>query len=703
MRLLLPSYWWKRAFGAVIDKVDEKVEKSDLKTINGESVLGEGDLRVGVKSVESVEALEKLDAQVGDIATVGGDALRVISIGSIGKISSCDAIVSEWDNLTRIDKVEIISPYNGDKYALMWLHSKSQYGTDMIQLASSNGEIGFGRTYNNKFEEISIEEVNSLLKEKDYRALNIVGSSLKELEEAIESTFKLYIKSSSADAYIKSDSWDKLAKEYVVASESELNALDVPMGTVAKVTCKTHREIKPSSCLDSMSNWERGARITKVNLSNAPVDNVMAILYAYEGSTLIGSLGILYSNGEVICEDHKSTTLSLDELNDRLLANEYKLVGANFIQLEDFDNTFRFYTEPITDVSDAYIKGESWTRLLKEGDATGGADITNDVIISRTVYPTKSIFFGIEKDHEISETEREYNCETFRMAANNVVMLKSDTNSVAPLLELTEESATFGGFKYLAVIGPEKRLTFDSIVIDKDGNVIAEVEIAESEYLIRTIKEKAEIREFYTGDSLTDEQKAWNLETKELVNQRKCTVVHKLTKPIAIFPVNTAMSLSFFLENTFGFFVSVGGNTAMSEVVIAEDGSASATYTFQPINIKTINGESILGSGNLVISTEKYPFRIWYSYDLTPAQKEDNVRAYNALMNKETFDFELLYIDEGEDYYSISREVVTGFTCHMDSQKVHINFLVAATEDGITNESLFLTSDGTFEAEVSPL
>ena len=120
-------------------------------------------------------------------------------------------------------------------------------------------------------------------------------------------------------------------------------------------------------------------------------------------------------------------------------------------------------------------------------------------------------------------------------------------------------------------------------------------------------------------------------------------------------------------------------------------------------DLKTINGESILGSGNLVISTEKYPFRIWYSYDLTPAQKEDNVRAYNALMNKETFDFELLYIDEGEDYYSISREVVTGFTCHMDSQKVHINFLVAATEDGIQNESIFLISDGTFEVETPPL
>ena len=52
IRLLLPSYWWKRAFGAVIDKVDEKVEKSDLKTINGQSILGSGNLEISGTDLE---------------------------------------------------------------------------------------------------------------------------------------------------------------------------------------------------------------------------------------------------------------------------------------------------------------------------------------------------------------------------------------------------------------------------------------------------------------------------------------------------------------------------------------------------------------------------------------------------------------------------------------------------------------------------
>ena len=78
IRLLLPSYWWKRAFGAVIDKV-ESVEASaasasriayskqnklvsgtNIKTVNGESILGEGDLKVETGS-EAISFILRVD------------------------------------------------------------------------------------------------------------------------------------------------------------------------------------------------------------------------------------------------------------------------------------------------------------------------------------------------------------------------------------------------------------------------------------------------------------------------------------------------------------------------------------------------------------------------------------------------------------------------------------------------------------------
>lgn len=44
IRCLLPSYWWKRAFGAVIDNT---ISKDEVKTINGVSLLGGGNLQLG--------------------------------------------------------------------------------------------------------------------------------------------------------------------------------------------------------------------------------------------------------------------------------------------------------------------------------------------------------------------------------------------------------------------------------------------------------------------------------------------------------------------------------------------------------------------------------------------------------------------------------------------------------------------------------
>ena len=420
IRLLLPSYWWKRAFGAVIDKVDEKVEKSDLKTINGESVFGEGDLRVGVKSVDSVEKLEQLEAQVGDIATVGGEALRVISIGSIGAISSIDAIVSEWENLTRIDKVGIISPYNGDKYALMWLHAKSQYGTDMIQLASSNGEIGFGRTYNNEFKEISLEEVNSLLSDKDYRAIRIVGSGLEELVDAIDSTFKLYVNSSSADAYIKSDSWEKLSKEHIVSNEEELNALDVENGTIAKVAKWQYGKIDPYKCVtinDALSdknsvkeNWEKLTRITNVelvypetpptNLENSAI--VLLHGYATAGYDVIQ---ITYYNGWKIVTGSMSSVnmLSLSELNNVLSQNDYRVIGisSETNNAEFLRTHISLFSPTASLITDAYIKGETWTRLLKEGDVVGGGA------------EALSIYFPFGEGTQLSAEQKNSNADTY--------------------------------------------------------------------------------------------------------------------------------------------------------------------------------------------------------------------------------------------------------------------------------------------------
>ena len=600
IRLLLPSYWWKRAFGAVIDKVDEKVEKSELKTINGESVVGEGDLRVGVKSVESVEALGKLDAEVGDMATVGVSMPRQV------KIADCYFSIDnekDWDKYTIIKSVEETgAPTSEGEICLCATRDGINSGNYLI-VACDDGEHVYAQMLNGNISKIDKKDFNQKLAQDDYRFT--IGYHIANFD----SFFRFYTTDSiSADAYIKSDSWEKLAKEYIVASESELNALDAPMGTVAKVAGIEFKQVKVSECYQSSNfeeDWDKYTILKKVSVKSEPTVAAQIILVKSLDDILADTnLLVIGGSSDVgVKAWHKKVELTLEQANELLLQNEYRLL---YPLGGDIDSFLNFYKKGDT-ISDAYIKGETWTRLLKEGDATGGG----------------------------------------------------------------------GGI---------------------------------------------EIREFYIGDSLPQEQRDWNLETKRLVEENKCTTVYKLTETLGIMPVGTVIPQSLYKEGLFFYMMTSAGSTAIVEVGVDKYGNcpiathiATADSNFSTTSTNAIQNKVVTAALNAKADKtyvdEKVanatgggstPFRIWYSYDLTPAQKEDNVRAYNALMNKETFDFELLYIDEGEDYYSIEKSIVTGFTCHMDSQKVHINILVAATEDGLMNDTLYLASDGTFAVEEAP-
>lgn len=601
IRLLLPSYWWKRAFGAVIDKVDEKVEKSELKTINGESVLGEGDLKIGVKSVESVEALEKLDAEVGDIASVGVDSEQAIKVSDCLLLPFTPGVVDDWDKLSVVTRIEEKTASLIDT-VLYLRKSKESLEKGTIIVGCEEGKPLYIKAENGHDFVTTLQEINDILSHGDYRIAYCLETS------QIDSSFNFYRSTTKSDAYIKSDSWEKLAKEYIVASESELNALDAPMGTVAKVAGIEFKQVKVSECYQSSNfeeDWDKYTILKKVSVKSEPTVAAQIILVkSLDDILAVTNLLVIGGSSDVgVKAWHKKVELTLEQANELLLQNEYRLL---YPLGGDIDSFLNFYKKGDT-ISDAYIKGETWTRLLKEGDATGGG----------------------------------------------------------------------GGI---------------------------------------------EIREFYIGDSLPQEQRDWNLETKRLVEENKCTTVYKLTETLGIMPVGTVIPQSLYKEGLFFYMMTSAGSTAIVEVGVDKYGNcpiathiATADSNFSTTSTNAIQNKVVTAALNAKADKtyvdEKVanatgggstPFRIWYSYDLTPAQKEDNVRAYNALMNKETFDFELLYIDEGEDYYSIEKSIVTGFTCHMDSQKVHINILVAATEDGLMNDTLYLASDGTFAVEEAP-
>jgi hypothetical protein len=247
--------------------------------------------------------------------------------------------------------------------------------------------------------EITIEAVNERLKNHDYRF--IMGINV----DVIDSTFKLHAYSASADAYIKSYSWEKLSKEYVVSSEKELNALSVENGTIAKVAKWQYGEVDPYQCY-SITNesshdddtikriWDKLTRISHIDITypETPPTVMPAwptiLLHGY-ASTSDDVIQITYYQESYkigVGNSGSTNIVSIDKVNTILQEKDYRLIDlTNDKYARPFiEEHITFYSPNANITADAYIKGETWTRLLKEGDVTGGADITIDSELSDT-------------------------------------------------------------------------------------------------------------------------------------------------------------------------------------------------------------------------------------------------------------------------------------------------------------------------------
>lgn len=228
IRCLLPSYWWKKMFGVVIDKVDEKLDSSALKTINGESVIGKGDLRAGVKSVASVEELNVLNGKIGDIVTVGHEEKY-----DLVKISDCfltlasdSSIRDNWDRLTIINKIEETSLVPSSSGMLYLCASKESINKDTILIEYSHNKEtthSYATCIDGVISSINLQIANELLLKKDYRAL--AGYTVEGLDQHF--LFYKKVATANADAYIKGETWKRLLKEGDVTGGESLDPIEV--------------------------------------------------------------------------------------------------------------------------------------------------------------------------------------------------------------------------------------------------------------------------------------------------------------------------------------------------------------------------------------------------------------------------------------------------------------------------------------------
>ena len=352
----------------------------------------------------------------------------------------------------------------------------------------------------------------------------------------------------------------------ILESKEDLENLDVPMGKLAAVIGKgrSFRECyQPTDYVENI--YDLLTHIPNINVLDGPITRTVSIGLITRNASKTILLNVDSTQQGVIAYDtatNRVYSLSqyrilnegvLQEFNDLLSSDEYCFSGGTPVALteDDFDVLDKLIRWDVS--SDAYIKGGSWERLVKERDLGS---------------TTGSVVFYAPVLGDLTEEQKMKNREAYQKVvdANGIIDIKlnfllllqtpslisfdSSNNIVLTLV------ATTGGSKY--IVSPDGNVTVESIEIpEANGGVeIREFHVSQLKQLGQIVQET----------QLTDEQKAYNLETFELVRQNKA---------IASVNLNGGWVLLSLIAKEYGFLAGCYGDgqkNAIVEVQLREQG-----------------------------------------------------------------------------------------------------------------------------------
>lgn len=345
--------------------------------------------------VESVDELSKLDLPKGGVAAVE-------KVGEPVVVNLEDCYLSA-DTATDWDKYTVIRGFSEKgvpSNAVGQIHLYSDKSMENgLTIACGEGKYFYYKIANSVRYYSSLEEVNEYLASGEYRL--VFGYYI----ENVSAYVTLYSAFPQPNLYIKGDSWEMLTKETVVNSEDALDGLSVPYGSIAKVAKWQYGEVDPYQCY-SITNesshdddtikriWDKLTRISHIDITypETPPTVMPAwptiLLHGY-ASTSDDVIQITYyqESYKIAVGNSGSTNIvSIDEINTILQEKDYRLIDlTNDKYARPFiEEHITFYSPNANITANAYIKGETWTRLLKEGDVTGGSSITIDSELSDT-------------------------------------------------------------------------------------------------------------------------------------------------------------------------------------------------------------------------------------------------------------------------------------------------------------------------------
>lgn len=170
LRCILPSFWWKRLLGKMVDKIEsaensassamtvailagleasDKQERlvsgSNIRTINNQSILGSGNITVNTERMEKYKTKEELDAvgntDGGEIAAVVDDVLVEKSFTECYQPTRSEIEANPYNaKFTKVDGLVINPDFNPNLIS-------SNYGRLIVVLYSDGKSKGYYKGY----------------------------------------------------------------------------------------------------------------------------------------------------------------------------------------------------------------------------------------------------------------------------------------------------------------------------------------------------------------------------------------------------------------------------------------------------------------------------------------------------------------------------------------------------------------------------
>jgi hypothetical protein len=338
LRCILPSYWWKRLLGKMADKIESAEESaaaasriamlagleasdkqdkltsgSNIKTINGQSILGSGNITVSTDRMEKYKTKEELDAvgitDGGEIAAVVDDVLVEKSFTECYQPTRSEIEANPYNaKFTKVDGLTLNPDFNPNLIS-------SNYGELSVMLYSDGKSKGYHKGYpshleircdyirriicweyddisgsghtlydSSDFNASNIDRVNNILREGDFRFSYFVVTYRKNVSDTgytyyysyqsnfpsdatamIDNVVKmLFADTQNADIYVRSAEWVKLLKEGDVTGGADI-IIDSELSDTSENPVQNK---VVTSAIESMA-LELGEMVGDINTSKA--------------------------------------------------------------------------------------------------------------------------------------------------------------------------------------------------------------------------------------------------------------------------------------------------------------------------------------------------------------------------------------------------------------------------------------------------